>query len=144
MLHWQHRWGKHIRTWELLIERGREPPAAYYDRPEVLPCHEFYWVAFCDLVTERSIGMGVGPIPRSKVIAYAERADLGGEDAVEFFWAVIHALDGADIAGINKTQKPPEKDEPSFSVAVNDNAGLRDFFAQFGARQKAKAKSQQQ
>lgn len=49
--------------------------------------------AWRDLSTERPIGFGVaGPIPQSKVWAWAERKGLD-EETAEILWAVICRLD---------------------------------------------------
>ena len=46
-----------------MVERGREAPDEFYDRPEVEPHLTWLWNAFWELGTERQLGMAVGPIP---------------------------------------------------------------------------------
>lgn len=95
-----------------MIDLGRKVPEPFLDKPEILPVSQFYWTAFCDLVTERQIGMGVGPIPRSKAREYAFQQGVVDEDGFDRFWAIIHEVDTESISLMNaawKTTMPPAK-----------------------------------
>lgn len=58
------------------------------------PGDEFYVQAFDDLKTERSSGMGMGNIPWSSIVRYADRAGLD-ESNTDMFVAVIKEMDSA-------------------------------------------------
>jgi hypothetical protein len=73
--------------------------------PEVLEGAAFYWAAFGELTSERSFGMGVGPIPYSAIRAYADEYDMRSRDEFTFFLGIIQALDSEYIALANKTDK---------------------------------------
>lgn len=68
-------------------------PDPFYDRPEIEPRSLFYWTAFNDLETERSYGMTVGPIPRSKAREYAIEQGIADPDDIDDFWFVIRKID---------------------------------------------------
>lgn len=100
-----------------LIELGREPLAQFYEQPDI-PAHlEMYWRAFEDLTTERQIGMAIGPIPRSRVRAYArDELDLG-EDAFELFCGVIERMDADFVKRANAPKQQPSDGSPVRSTA---------------------------
>lgn len=50
--------------------------------------------AFDDLKTERSIGMGLGAIPWSKIVQYGDRVGLDGPNTDNFV-IIIKAMDTA-------------------------------------------------
>lgn len=54
----------------------------------------FYLKSFHDLSTERSIGMGLGPIPWSKIVEYADWYGLE-PDVIEAFVDIIRTVDVA-------------------------------------------------
>lgn len=58
----------------------------------VQPGLMFYWIAFWDLMSCRSVGMGEGPIPWTAVDAYSRRHSLEGQD-FEDLWHIIRRLD---------------------------------------------------
>ncbi len=64
----------------------------------------FYLKAFYDLSTCRSSGMGVGPIPWSAMIAYAEWYGLD-RDVTEAFVDIIREMDSAYIEHTVEEQK---------------------------------------
>lgn len=112
-----------------LIEAGREPHPAYYQQPEIPPWHSFYWEAFHALSTERQIGMGVGPIPRSYIIAYAAEQDLLG-DAAEHFLDIIRRIDVEYLRSTNSSSK----DQPDTGVSINDTVGTSQVMERLRAR----------
>lgn len=122
MLRWNHDWGTNTEHWEKLIEMGRQVPAGYHDRPDILPVASFYWTAFCDLETERSVGMAVGPIPRSRAREYAIEHGITDADAFIEFWIVIARLDNE--AGKVRRAKEPEE-EMADKVSVKDVSGVK-------------------
>lgn len=117
------------------IEQGKEPPEEYYNQPDIPPHLGFIWLAFFDLSTERQIGMGVGPIPRSKIREYAR--ELGIDDNSESFdrfTRIIHALDDEYVRRANEPSK--KKNEP-VEIRADDVHGMKRLFANLGAHQKS-------
>jgi hypothetical protein len=105
------------------IERGGQPPAQYYTQPEISDAASVYWEAFSDLSTERQIGMGVGPIPRSKIRDFAsDQLGLSG-DAHEQFCAVIEMVDQDYTSHANSSDK-----EKRSSVPIDDVEGVKAVF----------------
>lgn len=64
------------------------------DEPPLLPLSPLFLSAFMELTTERQIGMGLGPIPWSAILLYAERKNLD-PGIHEAFVHVIRAMDSA-------------------------------------------------
>lgn len=60
--------------------------------------------SFYDLGTERGIGMSLGPIPWSKIVAYAEHYGLE-KDVTEAFVDIIREMDSAYL-DYNANNKP--------------------------------------
>lgn len=113
MLRWQHDFGSTIEHWENVLRRGGRAPDPYLDRPELWPESQFFWTAFHDLATERQIGMGLGPIPRSAAVAYAAEYGITEGDEFDRFWAIIRTVDAEQLKLANTTKK---KDRDSDSV----------------------------
>ena len=66
---------------------------------------ESFWV----LSTERAVGMCLGHIPESRIVAYAERKGLSG-GSLGVFSAVIRALDGEYLNwAASRAKKAKEK-----------------------------------
>lgn len=68
-------------------------PQWFLDDPAYVAGDEFYLRAFWDLSTERDMGMGLGPIPWSSIVAYGERAGLDDVDLVDAFVRIIREMD---------------------------------------------------
>lgn len=64
------------------------------EEPFLEPRDAFFLRAFKELSTCRQIGMGPGPIPWDKIIAYGERAGLD-EEMLEAFVLIMRQMDGA-------------------------------------------------
>jgi hypothetical protein len=54
------------------------------DAPTLFLGLEFVYSSFWDLSSDRSVGMGTGPIPYSSIIRYADRFNLSSEETEEF------------------------------------------------------------
>jgi hypothetical protein len=120
-----------------MIDDGKEPPAQYFDMPE-LPEHlHFYWIAFNDLNGERQIGMGVGPIPRSKIRDYAIENGMDGVDEIERLCRVIMEMDVEYVGHANASEK-----DKSVFVPVTDIEGQKELFARIKARAGVATKQQ--
>jgi len=91
-----------------LVENGKDPPEAYFTEPAIEESNVFYWEAFYELSTERQIGMGIGPIPRSAVMAYAAEWGLVG-DAVEHFANIIKLVDVEQMRISNSMSSSSDK-----------------------------------
>lgn len=114
-----------------------EAPAAFYEREEINPAWLFHWEAFNDLSSERQIGMGVGPIPRSAIKAYAEEFDIVG-DAFDKFYRIIREVDLEYLKQINSTSGKSSKDE---TVPVDDVDGVKNVMGRLAARAPRKQKT---
>ena len=107
-------------------DKGNEPPAKFYqlldEQPEIAEHLYVYWDAFSDLGTERQIGMGIGPIPRSKVREYA--SDLLGLDGDEHdrFCEILSRMDRDYVSRVNS---PRSEDGPNFREIVDPKDGER-------------------
>lgn len=67
--------------------------------------------------------MGVGPIPRSAIKAYADEFDIVG-DAFDKFCRIIRAVDGEYIKQFNSSSKPGN-DMTSLTVSADDAEGVK-------------------
>ena len=74
------------------------------EEPLLLPGDQFYFNAFHELSTTRSIGFSIGPIPWDKIVSYAEIAGLD-EDLRTDFQQVIRVLDNAYLKWSADTAK---------------------------------------
>lgn len=69
-------------------------PEKMKNKPILRPDLRFYWMAFLDLSSERTMGMSEGPIPWSRAVAYATWYGLSDEE-IEDFWVLIGRMDEA-------------------------------------------------
>ncbi len=115
------RWSAGFKTWDRMVEQGREPPKEYYERPEIAPHLIEIWASFSELSTERQFGMTIGPIPVSKIKQYAaEEMDLEGDEANRFC-TLIARMDGEYLS-----YKPPSKGKAA--VSTDDTRGVKELF----------------
>lgn len=112
---------------------GRQVPDAFFDRPDPLPESHFYWRAFCELSTERQIGMGVGPIPYSKAREYAQRYELN-EDEWDFFWEIIQDVDSENLKLIGASLRSDDK--KANLVSAQDPEGMKRSMENLAKRRK--------
>lgn len=122
---------------------GREPPAQFYECPEISPHLQRLWSAFIDLGTERQIGMGLGPIPLSKLKDYVrDDLDLNG-DAAERAIAILRQVDGEYLSLANASKSATkDKTEPDYEVPADDSRGVKQMFEGIAVRKRAEAKAQ--
>lgn len=83
-------------------------PQWFLDQPVIPEGAEFFYNAFWDLSTERQIGMGLGPIPTSRIDERAREAGLDYDTAL-MFRQVIRAMDTAylkEAQKLSNTKKP--------------------------------------
>jgi hypothetical protein len=121
------------------IERGLEPPAQFYERPEIFPYNQFYWEAFWDLSTERQIGMAAGPIPRSAIIAYAQEYDIVGDD-FDLFYRMLRTMDGHYLT-LSSPSSSKDVDQATY-VAADDIDGVKAVIDRLRVRAKSATKKQ--
>ncbi len=113
MLHWNREFGDRLEHWERTIFSGGRAPDTFYERPEIDDVSAYIWQAFIDLGTERQIGMGLGPIPRSAAQAYArEQYDLTG-DGFDRFWSIISQVDNEYLRLANASDKDSDQEPDS-------------------------------
>lgn len=108
-----------------MLEAGEQPPSAYFDRPAIAAHLQEYWLAFCDLTTERQIGMGLGPIPASQIRDYAIELDLDGDEA-ELFFAVIRQTDDGYLSIVNA--QSGQAAGAAKEVRMDNVEGVRNLF----------------
>lgn len=120
-----------------LIEKGRDPPDVFYTQPYIEEGNAFYWEAFHDLSTERQIGMGVGPIPRSAIKSYAYESGLFGDDA-EQFATIIRMVDAEYLRMSNSMTGSKDNKKKHTEIPVNDTQGVKQLLMGLGTRAKAK------
>jgi hypothetical protein len=63
--------------------------------PELLEECRFVYAAFHELVNDRQVGFGLGPIPWSAIDAYARRYGLNDIDEFERFVALVRSAEQA-------------------------------------------------
>lgn len=105
MLRWQQDWGTKQEYWELKVAAGQRAPDPFYEKPEVSDGTFYIWQAFHELGTERQIGMGFGPIPRSHARAYALEIGIHDEDEFDRFWSILRKVDAEYLKIANASDK---------------------------------------
>ena len=122
-LRWQHQWGGQIKHWHFMMERGRDAPDGFHDRPEVEPHLTWLWNAFWELSTERQLGMTIGPIPGSKIREHLrDEMELTGVD-YDHARAIIRKADDAYVGMLNvrKGEEPRLSDQ----AKATDTEGVK-------------------
>ena len=74
--------------------KGRPLPDWYLAEPELQPGDAFYLRAWHDLSTCRSIGMDLGPIPWTAILAYSHHLGLC-DSMVETLALIVRQMDEA-------------------------------------------------
>lgn len=89
------------------IEAGNIAPSLLENpEPEIWIHLLQLWNSFHELSTERSVGMGAGPIPLSKVREYLrEELKLRAEDEYEHAYGVLRKLDSEYVVLANRSDK---------------------------------------
>lgn len=132
MLRWNNQWGKNAEHWQHLISLGREVPAEYYECPDIEPHLNLIWSAFWDLSTERQIGMGIGPIPVSKISEYLiDEMELCGPE-FDRVKAIIRRVDGAYVGIANGSRD--DGPEMADSAKATDGEGVKRVVSGLGER----------
>jgi hypothetical protein len=72
--------------------------------PEVAPGLEYYYHAFVELSTCRTIGMSEGPIPWTAMHTYAQSEKLDPEET-EYFMVLLQMVDMMYLSYRDKEQK---------------------------------------
>jgi hypothetical protein len=121
-----------------MMERGRDAPAEFHDRPEIEPHLTWLWNAFWELTTERQFGMSIGPIPVSKIREYLRdelELDGGEYDRVR---TIIRKADDAYVGMLNRRKD----DEPEMAdrAKTSDPEGVKRIMRGLGGRSKAKGR----
>lgn len=101
----------------MLLE-GRPVPEPFLAMPEILPQAAYYWSVYCDLQSERSYGMSIGPIPVSAVKSYIESEGLSEEEG-DFLWHVIREVDNEHLKLMNK------RSDTSKATPISDAKGMK-------------------
>lgn len=116
------------------------PPAEFFERPDIELHLGLLWEAFSELSTERQFGMGVGPIPRSKIKDYlTQELDLSG-DAYEHAYAVMRRVDGEYVSMINKAQGSGGMNNQG-QVSATDPSAMKSMFGAMAKKPAGKNKA---
>lgn len=115
-------------------------PEAFYDQPDIGLQWLFHWQAFHDLSTERQIGMGVGPIPRSAIRSYAEEYGIIEDDEYDKFEQIIRSVDVNYLKLVNSFGKKDAK----ATVPIHDVDGVKEVMSRLKARSAKPPRKQQQ
>ena len=93
---------------KVIIEQARKMgmplPDSIANKPQLSAGLELYWKAFCELSSDREIGMAEGPIPWSSMDRWAIRHGIYGDD-FDRFVGVIRGLDEVYLKKQHTTQK---------------------------------------
>ena len=81
--------------------------------------------------------MGVGPIPRSAILAYADEFDIHG-DRRDVFCNIIRAMDAEYLSLMNSSTG--SKDKTFNAVSADDAEGVKNVFGRLEQRGSAKRK----
>lgn len=120
-----------------MFEEGKDPPHAFFNRPEVDEVNALYWEGFHILSTERQIGMAAGPIPASKIEKYA--VDLGlASDEIDIFDRVIRNIDSAYLSE-SSPETRPGKQQLRDEVPASDTAGVFRILKNLARKPKTKS-----
>lgn len=84
------------------MRSGQELPDRIANAPSLRQGLWFYLQAFFDLDGERSHGMGLGRIPWSAVMAYADYYDLD-EEQTELLLQFIRSMDAAHLKQVQES-----------------------------------------
>ena len=115
-----------------MMDRGRDAPAEFHDRPEIEPHLIWLWNAFWELSTERQLGMSVGPIPGSKIREYLrDEMELDGVD-YDRARAILRKADDAYVGMLNRRKD----DGPALSdqAKATDTEGVKRVMRGLGKR----------
>jgi hypothetical protein len=79
---------------ETCKKRGQPLPEALQNAPVLYSGLDEYYSAFWRLHTDRQIGMGIGQIPWTSMVNYADREEMDAEEFLRFE-TLIRAMDDA-------------------------------------------------
>jgi hypothetical protein len=101
-------------------EDGEVPESL--EPPEILDGYGGWYSDFWRLSTERQQGMGLGPIPASKIDQHVAGWDYDDAEAFEF---CIREMDGVYLMHQNKTEQPDPSVSPrdAFRSATSTRRG---------------------
>lgn len=86
------------------IRLGEQLPDRIANAPEIPEYMNLYFEAFFDLTTDRSFGMGEGPIPHSAIVQYCDRLNLNYDEEKDFVY-FIRSMDNAYLEYREKQAK---------------------------------------
>jgi len=117
-----------------MMDRGRDAPAEFHDRPEIEPHLIWLWNAFWELSTERQLGMSVGPIPGSKIREYLrDEMELDGV-AYDRARAILRKADDAYVGMLNR--RKDDGPEMADMAKTTDAEGVKRVMRGLGNRHK--------
>src|SRR5262245_3492926 len=121
-----------------MYDGGRDPPLAFFERPEVLRIYLPIWEAFGLLGTERQIGMTVGPIPYSAIVRHVDKEmELDGQ-AAEFVIEVLYLVDRKYMALLSSRRTTRTVKGAAYKAKMSDPAEVSNLMMRFMTRQRLK------
>lgn len=91
--------------------RFNEPiPDRIANRPNLIPGLELFYIAWFDLDAERAVGFGLGPIPRSAMVNYAQEYGFSLEQKEDLLY-LVREMDNDYLA--RQAKKKPAKGKDS-------------------------------
>jgi hypothetical protein len=123
------------------FEEGLTVPSSFFECPELF-CHLATEMrAFGDLSTERQMGMGIGQIPRSKIIEYGQiELCLSGDD-LRRFYQVMHRVDCGYLDIVNESRSSrPDADKERDWASSQDVGDVKRVMRSIAKRKKLEAK----
>ena len=80
----------------LIAEEQGVTPKALIERPEILPASQFYLSAYQDLQHDRPVGMALGSIPWSSIVAWGKFHGVDDPDDIDELITIIRAIESAE------------------------------------------------
>lgn len=87
------------------------PDRAINNKPVLIEGLEFYLTAFCELQSERPVGMTVGQIPWSSIINWCDFHGLKDSDDVDTLIRYVRAMENALIKHFDEKKKEKQKND---------------------------------
>jgi hypothetical protein len=134
-LEWGHRHGSNLDDWQRMYDDGRQPPAPFFERPEISRLHLAYWDAFTVLSTERPLGMVLGPIPASKIVSYIRDEMDAHDDRAEYAFDVLYGLDRKYLEMLGRRAATRGGKPVANRAKATDPAAMRGLMSRFREKQ---------
>jgi len=85
-------------------------PDRIANRPQLIQGLELYFIAWGDLDSERAVGFGLGPIPRSAMVNYAREYGFSEEQKEDLLY-LVREMDNDFLARQSKKKPPKDRND---------------------------------